>query len=156
MVSNKYTFTIATVVAGFGVHRYSKELYEIGSTLMSFVYTTEPLITDAAKIVAQLKDNKKIDGIVDKWVKMEENGGLKAAINSKKVALTTCAEQANINPERAKELVECLKGAFLKGAPLSRMVDFIECSKMTPIEAIGDINKVMSLGHCIVEDFYDQ
>ncbi len=153
----KLKYTTSAIALLVATWHQSENISKFLKFCMAKFAKAEPAITNAAKIINQLSDNKSLDKVTDAWIKMESEGGLQKALqNGVTKEIYKCAEKMHINEQRAKEVVECLKQTIPgSDSKLEKITKFVECSHMNLVEAVSALDKATLLGQCISKDFAD-
>ena len=147
----KYTAPAIALLAA--TWHQSENISKFLNFCMAKFAKAEPAITNAAKIINQLSDNKVLDQVTDAWIKMEAKGGLQKALqNGVTNEFHKCVMRAHIDLRELECLRDVLPGADSR---LEKITKFIECSHMNPIEAVSALEKTIFFGQCISKDFAD-
>jgi hypothetical protein len=116
-----------------------------------FSNNIEKSVYEVADFTSTIFPNGKLHDELQGFILIERNGGIKNIISN---TVTTCADSVGIEKKEAEDIAHCL-GLTFESPNLDtqgKLMNFIECHPVNPLEALHIIGNVIGLARCIQSD----
>lgn len=119
----------------------------IGNYLMANSNTTLGKSLDQkALVIATLFPNGEIHNLAQKFITIENQGGIDIATESK---IQKCAIQKNLSPSNLESIYHCMNVSLNQNSTMQKLVDFLNCYPTNTSNVIPVLEEALILGECL-------